>query len=76
MSTNIYYSYFSANELASNTGKQSRQTNTIDAPPLFSATETLKLLNWTPLGIRRHKHRFIFKCIDGLIDFDLIETNY
>ena len=44
----------------------------VDAPPLSSATEALKLLNWTPLGIRRHKLRciFIFKCINGLIDFD------
>ena len=28
----------------------------LDAPPLSSATDALKLLNWTPLGIRRHKH--------------------
>ena len=50
----------------------------LDAPPLSSATEALKLLNWTPLGIRRHKHRciFIFKCINGLIDFDFkLTTN-
>ena len=26
----------------------------LDAPPLSSATDSLKLLNWTPLGIRRH----------------------
>ena len=52
----------------------------VDAPPLPSATEALKLLNWTPfsLGIRRHKHRciFIFKCINVLIDFDFkLTTN-
>ena len=52
----------------------------LDAPPLSSATDALKLLNWTPLGIRRHKHRcifiFIFKCINGLIDFDFkLTTN-
>ena len=50
----------------------------LDAPPLSSATEALKLLNWTPLAIRRHKHRciFIFKCINGLIDFDFkLTTN-
>ena len=40
-----------------------------------SATEALKVLNWTPLGIRRHKHRCIsifvyFLCINGRIDFD------
>ena len=38
----------------------------------------LKLLNWTPLGIRKHKHRciFIFKCINGLNDFDIkLTTN-
>ena len=50
----------------------------LDAPPLSSATDALKLLNWTPLGIRRHKHCciFIFKCINGLIDFDFkLTTN-
>ena len=50
----------------------------LDAPPLSSATEALKLLNWTPLGMRRHKHRciFIFKCINALIDFDFkLTTN-
>ena len=31
----------------------------LDAPPLSSATHALKLLNWTPFGIRRHKHRCI-----------------
>ena len=48
------------------------------APPLSSATDALKLLNWTPLGIRRHKHCciFIFKCINGLIDFNFkLTTN-
>ena len=46
----------------------------VDAPPLSSATEALKLLNWTPLGIRRHKHRciFIFKCIQLM--YQLIST--
>ena len=50
----------------------------LDAPSLSSATEALKLLNWTPLGIRRHKHCciFIFKCINGLIDFNFkLTTN-
>ena len=28
----------------------------LDVPQLSSATEALKLLNWTPLKIRRHKH--------------------
>ena len=44
----------------------------LDAPPLSSSTEALKTLNWTPLGIRRQKHRciFIFKCYDVLIDSD------
>ena len=44
----------------------------LGAPPLFSPTEALKTLNWTPLGIRRQKHRgiFIFKCYNGLIDSD------
>ena len=48
------------------------------APPLSSATDALKLLNWTPLGIRRHKRCciFIFKCINGLIDLDIkLTTN-
>ena len=36
----------------SNTGKQSRQATVIlDAPPLSLATDALKLLNWTLLGI-------------------------
>ena len=50
----------------------------LDAPPRSSATDAPKLLNWTPLGIRRHEHRciFIFKCINGLIDFDFkLTTN-
>ena len=50
----------------------------VDAPPLSLATEALKLLNWTLLGIRRHKHRciFIFKCINVPIDFDFkLTTN-
>ena len=33
-----------ANELSTNTRKQSRQTIILDTPPLSSATEALKLL--------------------------------
>ena len=58
----------------SNTEKQSRQTNTrcSSATLLGNWSSKNYLTAWTPLGIRRHKHLciFIFKCINGLIDFD------
>jgi hypothetical protein len=50
----------------------------LDLPPLSSATEALATLHWLPLSSRRYKHRciFIYKCTNGLFDFDFkLTTN-
>ncbi len=50
----------------------------LDLPPLSSATEALAALHWPTLSSRRYKHRFVFiyKCTNGLIDFDFnLRTN-
>ena len=50
----------------------------LDLPPLSSATEALATLHWSTLSSRRYKHRciFIYKCTNGLIDFDFnLTTN-
>ncbi len=50
----------------------------LDLPPLSSATEALATLHWSTLSSRRYKHRcvFIYKCTNGLIDFDFnLRTN-
>ena len=38
----------------------------------YSSTKALEELKWTTLATRRHNHRctFIYKCMNGLIDFD------
>ena len=40
--------------------------------PRYSSTKALEELKWTTLTARRHNHRctFIYKCMNGLIDFD------
>ena len=49
----------------------------LDLPPLSSATEALATLHWLPLSSRRYKHRciFIYKCTNGLFDFDFKLTS-
>jgi hypothetical protein len=44
----------------------------LDLPPLSSATEALATLQWLSLSSRRYKHCciFIYKCTNGLFDFD------
>jgi hypothetical protein len=44
----------------------------LDLPPLSSATEALATLHWSTLSSRIYKQRciFIYKCTNGLIDFD------
>ena len=44
----------------------------LDLPPLSLATEVLATLHWSTISSRRYKHRciFIYKCTNGLIDFD------
>ena len=50
----------------------------LNAPSLSSATEALSTLCRSPFTSRRYKHRwtFIYKCINGLIDFGFkLSTN-
>ena len=44
----------------------------LDQHPRSSSTKALEELKWTMLTRRRHNHRciFIYKCMNGLIDFD------
>ena len=44
----------------------------LDKQPRYSSTKALEELKWTTLTTRRHNHRctFIYKCMNGLIDFD------
>ena len=44
----------------------------LDEHPRYSSTTALKRLKWTTLKTRRHNHRciFIYKCVNGLVDFD------
>ena len=43
----------------------------LDVHPLSSASESLQLLNWQPLWIRRHFHRCLImhKCLNNNVDF-------
>jgi hypothetical protein len=43
----------------------------LNAHPLSSASESLRLLNWQPLTTRRHLHRYLImhKCLNNDIDF-------
>ena len=43
----------------------------LDEQPRYSSTTALQRLKWSTLKTRRHNHRciFIYKCINGLIDF-------
>ena len=45
----------------------------LDAHPLWSASESLQLLNWQPLSIRRHFHRchMMYRCLNNIVDFKL-----
>ena len=44
----------------------------LDENPRYSSTAALNRLKWTTLKTRRHNHRciFIYKCVNGLVDFD------
>lgn len=44
----------------------------LDRHPHYSASEALDFLGWKPLNLRRRFHRCttIFKCLNGLTDFD------
>ena len=44
----------------------------LNQQPRYSSTKALEELKWTTLTTRRHNHRctFIYKCMNGLIDFD------
>ena len=44
----------------------------LDENPRYSSTAALNRLKWTTLKTRRHNHGciFIYKCVNGLVDFD------